>query len=127
MALTADLALEALRALALDYRPDLRQHAGTWVGQCPVCGEPRLRIVEHRRGAAVRLDCAVCRDPDAIRRALQEALWPNDRDTALLIGEESVLIAGWALRQLQHSRKEVESLRRENEWLRAASTEKAAA
>lgn len=63
--LTADRALEALRTLGCDYRPDVRVADGAWEARCPRCGgsdrTPRsLRLREGSRGGRVTGGCAFC-------------------------------------------------------------------
>ena len=83
--MTADAVLEALRALRLDYRPDLRQPDGAWIACCPLCpaGDETLHIQESRRGARARLDCRRRCPPGSIReRARRSALAPRPRRRA---------------------------------------------
>ncbi len=100
--MTADRALEGLRALGLPYRPDLRQPDGLWQARCPVCAaytdKPTLTIIESRRGARVSLRCSnrECSSVD-IEQRLAEALLPPGRP--LEIAEAAVRVAHRALKR----------------------------
>jgi hypothetical protein len=117
--MTADEVLEGLRALSLDYEPDLRQPDGAWIACCPTCWPlcadgPTLRVIESRRGGYATVSCKSpgC-DRDSILLQLRLALKPINGEVVLLIAEESCTVARWAL-------QEVERLRSENARLRAA-------
>jgi hypothetical protein len=80
--MTADRALEAVRALPGEYRLDLRRPDGLWTATCPCCWPlysdgPTLTIVESVRGGRVHLHCTKRCDRVAIERALQQALAPS--------------------------------------------------
>jgi hypothetical protein len=101
--MTAGQALEALRTLGLDYRPDLRQLDGLWEARCPCCAPftdtRTLTIVEGLRGGRVSLRCR-SRDcsPTEIEQRLRDALRPPvDGRLALELAERAAAIATRAL------------------------------
>ena len=70
--LDAQMALLALRAIGLSYRPDTSVLDGAWIATCPACRRPNaLKITEARPGGAVAVGCRRrCRPPQEIAELL---------------------------------------------------------
>jgi hypothetical protein len=70
--LDAQMALLALRAIGLSYRPDTSVPDGAWIATCPACRRPNaLKITEARPGGAVSVGCRRrCRPPQEIAMLL---------------------------------------------------------
>ena len=86
--LDAQMALLALRAIGLSYRPDTSVPDGAWIATCPACRRPNaLKITEARPGGAVAVGCRrrcgppqeiavlLSTDPDILAARAETARW----------------------------------------------------